>query len=150
MKSDKINRWLSLGANFGVIAGIIFLGIEIQQNNQLLRNEARYNMMLNVNDGTSNRAADADLMAIRVKAINGEDLSQIESLRLEEDVRSTLVNWVWEFEQYELGFIDQLPIEGWRRYIERYPYVARIYLDGETDTDSSKFDDFMKEHILSR
>ena len=29
---DRLNQWLSLAANIGVIAGIIFLGVEIQQN----------------------------------------------------------------------------------------------------------------------
>ena len=31
---DRLNQWLSLAANIGVIAGIIFLGVEIQQNTQ--------------------------------------------------------------------------------------------------------------------
>ncbi len=26
MNSDSLNKWLTLGANFGVIAGIVFLG----------------------------------------------------------------------------------------------------------------------------
>ena len=149
MNMDRLNRWLSLGANLGVIAGIIFLGVEIQQNNQILRNQARYNMMLNVNEGTSARAADAELMEIRVKAINGEELSQVESLRLTEDIRSTLVNWGWEFEQYQLGFIDRLPIEGWRRFIDRYPYVSEMYLEMYEEHES-EFHRFMLENILNR
>ena len=146
---DRLNRWLSLGANLGVIAGIIFLGVEIQQNNQILRNQARYNMMLNVNEGTSARAADAELMEIRVKAINGEELSQVESLRLTEDIRSTLVNWGWELEQYQRGFIDRLPIEGWRRVIDRYPYVSEMYLEMYEEHES-EFHRFMLENILNR
>ncbi len=37
MDSDRLNRWLSLGANIGVLAGIIFLVVEIQQNSDLAR-----------------------------------------------------------------------------------------------------------------
>ncbi len=32
MDSDKINRWLTLGANIGVLTGLILLVTEIRQN----------------------------------------------------------------------------------------------------------------------
>ncbi len=35
MHTDKLNKWLALVANLGVIAGIISLAIEIQQSNQI-------------------------------------------------------------------------------------------------------------------
>ena len=34
MSIEKLNSWLSLTANFGVILGLIFLGIEISQSNK--------------------------------------------------------------------------------------------------------------------
>ena len=37
MNFDKANRWLSLIANFAIIAGIAFLAIELQQNTQQLQ-----------------------------------------------------------------------------------------------------------------
>ena len=37
MDSDRLNKWLSLAANFGVLAGIIFLAVEIRQNSDLAR-----------------------------------------------------------------------------------------------------------------
>ena len=39
MKLKKLNAWLTLVANFGVIAGLIFLGYEIRQNTTQLRAE---------------------------------------------------------------------------------------------------------------
>jgi len=32
MELDKLNRWLTLLANFGVVACIVFLGLEVHQN----------------------------------------------------------------------------------------------------------------------
>jgi len=32
MDPDKLNKWLALIANFGVVAGIIFLAVEMRQN----------------------------------------------------------------------------------------------------------------------
>ena len=40
---DKLNKWLTLAANIGVIAGLIFLGLEIQQNTVSTRMAAREN-----------------------------------------------------------------------------------------------------------
>jgi hypothetical protein len=40
---EKLNQWLTLAANFGVIAGLIFLGLEIQQNTVSTRMAAREN-----------------------------------------------------------------------------------------------------------
>lgn len=44
MTKDKLNSTLSLVANFGVIAGLIFLGYEIRQNTTQLRAETSYSV----------------------------------------------------------------------------------------------------------
>lgn len=36
MDSERLNRWLTLVSNFAVIAGIVFLAIELRQNTQQL------------------------------------------------------------------------------------------------------------------
>ena len=37
MNTDRVNQWLTLGANVGVLAGIVFLALEIRQNSELAR-----------------------------------------------------------------------------------------------------------------
>ena len=39
MNLDTANKWLSVIANFGVVAGIIFLAIELRQNHELLERD---------------------------------------------------------------------------------------------------------------
>jgi hypothetical protein len=39
---DKLNNWLMLAANLGVIAGIILLAVELQQNNSLLETQIKF------------------------------------------------------------------------------------------------------------
>ena len=36
MDTDRLNRWLTLGANIGDLFGIVFLAIEVRQNNENL------------------------------------------------------------------------------------------------------------------
>ena len=39
MDTDKMNRWLTLGANVGVLIGLILLLFEIRQNSDLMRSQ---------------------------------------------------------------------------------------------------------------
>jgi hypothetical protein len=41
MKKRNLSESLNLLANLGVIAGIVFLGVELRQNNELMEMEAR-------------------------------------------------------------------------------------------------------------
>jgi hypothetical protein len=41
MTRSKLNEWLTLIANLAVVGGIVFLAVEIHQNNELLRSESR-------------------------------------------------------------------------------------------------------------
>ena len=45
MKLPDLNEWLTLGANIGVLAGIVFLGVELSQNNELMESQARFNRL---------------------------------------------------------------------------------------------------------
>ena len=64
MKPKKLNAWLTLVANFGVIAGLIFLGYEIRQNTTQLRAEALYSIneaISMLNAGVYNDSVLADI-----------------------------------------------------------------------------------------
>jgi hypothetical protein len=37
MNIERVNRWLTLGANLGVLVGIVFLALEIRQNSEIAR-----------------------------------------------------------------------------------------------------------------
>ena len=47
MAADQVNKWLTLTANFAVVAGIVFLVVELKQNNELLLSESRQAAMSN-------------------------------------------------------------------------------------------------------
>ena len=41
---DRLNQWLTLLANIGVIVGIVFLAFEIQQNTEMMKAQTRDSM----------------------------------------------------------------------------------------------------------
>ena len=65
MKLNPLNTWLTLAANLGVIAGIIFLALEIQQNTRTMQaaaiqdstNIARQQILMFATDAETNRIA---------------------------------------------------------------------------------------------
>ena len=40
MDLDKVNKWLTLVANFAILAGLVFVALEIQQNTNAIRSAA--------------------------------------------------------------------------------------------------------------
>ena len=44
MKAKKINTWVGLIANAGVVGGLVFVGYEVQQNTTQMRAEAAYSI----------------------------------------------------------------------------------------------------------
>jgi hypothetical protein len=88
MDSDRINRWLTLGANIGVLIGIVFLAVEIRQNresldqaNKLSLIDARATEVEQYNEFRSLLAQDKELSDIWVRGQNGETLDAAEAER---------------------------------------------------------------------
>lgn len=93
MDSDRINQWLTLGANIGVLTGLFLLVFEIRQNTELMRAQ------ISMERTTANRQIFSDWA-------NGGELVPIE---------------VMLFEQVEgfplaVGWSDLLTPEERRRY----------------------------------
>ena len=91
MDFDKLNRWMTLVANLGVVAGLIFLSIEIRQNTESL-DESRKQVQLqsyqdylqNLDESFRDLANSPYMAEIFVKYNNGgvQALSDVELQRL--------------------------------------------------------------------
>ena len=110
MKLSELNDWLSLAANIGVVGGIIFLAIEINQNNALLRSETRQSLVGNDVVSLTMNIENADVFA---KLVTSESLSAEEQLRLSFMYSIDIRNREFEYFQYINGLLDE---ESWRSY----------------------------------
>jgi len=104
------NRWLTLIANVGVIAGIVFLGIELRQNNELLEAEARFNRMRMSWDGWQSYAVNRDLTELMVRAKNGQILAVAEQERVDAVTMRILVGMEWSYRELPPGSPERLYI----------------------------------------
>ena len=98
MNLDNLNKWLTLLANFGVVAGLILLAVEVRQNQTVLEQNQEIMIRqydLQVVDGRQAlaNAADqfrllvggnSDAAAIWLAGIKGELQSELDSLRFKE------------------------------------------------------------------
>ena len=130
MKKIDFGQTIGLLANAGVIAGIVFLAIELRQNNELLEAEIR-------TIRHDFRSADyllplqhRDFANALIKRRRGEDLTEYETLIMNRSMAATLYNYEYVFTEYSLGRITSLPVAVWQSD-----------LDGEIGSDPGYFPD---------
>ena len=104
MNSSKLNEWLTLIANVAVVCGIIFLAIEIRQNNELLRSESRQALITNDVASLAANFSNADVFA---KLVSGSEMSAEDQLRLSFMFALDLRNREFEYFQYINGLLDE-------------------------------------------
>ena len=107
MRSEQLNDWLTLAANLAVLAGIIFLVIEISQNTDMMRaqiNQSRAELAMNEAESLYNSDYIPSLLT---KIRQGDDVSAEERERYSHLFRAFNRNWDNQLRQYREGFLDQ-------------------------------------------
>ena len=82
MKKIDLGQTLGILANLGVIAGIVFLAIEIRQNSELMVAATRDAQNQRILNYAEQVYVVAGLAEIIVKVNNGEPLTEVEALKL--------------------------------------------------------------------
>ncbi|GJL92950.1 hypothetical protein [Hyphococcus sp.] len=107
MKLDRVNRWLTLGANIGVVLGLIILIIEVRQNATLTRAamEAEKNDRLAVIELTLSSPAAAVVWTKSVRA--PEELSDAEIRMVESHLVAVMLQWDNMFQMEAVGLASR-------------------------------------------
>ncbi len=115
MNMDKLNRWLILAANIGVISGVVFLAYELRQNNQILIQESRYSMLQNQKDWAFTVNGDEAISRL-IYAVDGNELSELDQMRRIDILGTLFLMWQWEFEQANSDLFGEttLPVDAYR------------------------------------
>lgn len=107
MNTKNLNRWLTFGANLGVLIGLIVLIYEVRQNTAMM--EAQINQQRTdtaLSEQQSNYNSD-HMPAIRLKILNNEDLSDEERFRYSNWMRAFNRNMDNQLWQYNRGFLGE-------------------------------------------
>ena len=156
MKKVDLGQTLGILANAGVIAGIVFLGVELQQNNELLETEIR-TIRHNI------RAADyllplqhQEFANALIKRQRGEDLTEYETLIMDRSMATTLYNYQYVFTEFQLGRLEALPTESWQRDFDGetasvpgyWPDLREYWEVSKTHDYDPAFVEWMDENVV--
>ena len=106
MKLDLINRWLTLAANIGVLAGILVLVLEVRQNTVAIQSAAASSLQAAYSEAELLIAGDQDFAEVLVKGRDADGLSPTEQLRLLGFYRTVLRGWQNTHYQYLSEVLD--------------------------------------------
>ena len=152
MKKLDLTQTVGLLANLGVIAGIVFLAIQIRQNNSLLAAQASY-AQFSVERERRARLLEnrAGLMDIYIRASLGEELTRTEAGQLEAHWRDILDSWQWQFRERRAGRLqsDIIDFDSWRGLWDFDAGLQRVYWDTVNRRDPD-FVQFMEENVINR
>jgi hypothetical protein len=146
---EKLNSWLAVLANLGVLIGIFFLAIELRQNNELMEAEARFNRVSASAEAYNIQCTNGELAEIHVKVNKSQPLTDVELYRFESSLMRFLINMEWIFREMPEDSTD-------RKYAERRLASAlsnnlrrSIYLKRIDDFDPD-FVSWIEDNILSQ
>lgn len=143
MDTDRLNRWMTLLANIAVVAGIIFLGLEIRQNNELLRFEAGSIYFENRVWGINKALENPEFAQVLFKARSGDDLDDYEEFLITGYYRRIFLGLNWEFNQARVGRLEISRNERWREIIAENRYADATWKWAAENILTSDFVQYM-------
>lgn len=102
-----MHRWISLGANLGVLIGIVLLIAELNQNRDMMRAQIRNEISRGVLDLLNLSAVSPELAHAIVRADQGEQLSPAEEFMVGSRSESVLRLWENIHYQYRQGLFER-------------------------------------------
>ena len=128
MDSDRINRWLTLIANFGVLIGIVLLVYEIRLNHEMMRAQIRNEIANSEVERIYFLAGNSEMLDVLVRNSAGQELDAADALRLQFLRFGTIRAWENHFYQYKLGLFDEQEYlagkESWKSIVNRQKYQS--------------------------
>jgi hypothetical protein len=109
MKKLDFSQTISIVANLGVIAGIVFLGLELQQNNRLLLANAEFALRDIGHDRAFRIIENEHLTDLMIRSQSGAELSETDQYRLYVMALDRLETFEWRYSQIQAG---NLPDDG--------------------------------------
>ena len=107
---ERLNQWLTLVANFGVVIGIVFLAYEMRLNTNAMLSGTAAQMVSNWNSIQMTIAAEEGLPEALAAAAGKDwqpDFSSAPTLRVMNAASSMLRSTEYEFNEYQRGNLDE-------------------------------------------
>ncbi len=151
MKKLDLGQTLGILANVGVIAGIVFLGVELRQNNELLMAEASYARFSVERERRTrvmeNRGGLGDIIQ---KKLSGAPLDPAENYQHVLMMADTFDMFRWQFGELKAGRLPDDSIDLWalsQIWITN-PELGNI-MDGQRQNLDPEFVQYTEENVIN-
>jgi len=104
---DRVNRWLVLFANIGVLTGILFLAYELRQNTVATQMEAASNFQDSFSEIEFFISRNPEFAELLDAGRRGEELPDVSAMRLSVFYGNVLRTWQNAHLQYLAGTLDE-------------------------------------------
>lgn len=149
MKKIDVGQTIAVLANLGVIAGIVFLGIELRQNNEQMAAQSRYNYYQRRIDFGLTMALNTELREAVGKMRRNEELTPLERGRLFDFYLAQFTAWEYEFGEMQRGAISEeefnSPVK--RIFFENFQPMTGNTWNTVRESTPVDFRDYFDEHI---
>ena len=115
MKLRNVSEWIAIGANLGVLLGIILLILQLNQNRVIMKAEVRNELSTKVVEFLFTQATDPELAELMIKANNNETLSPAEQIMYGSRCEAAFRYWENVNYQYRQGLFDNTEYSAARR-----------------------------------
>jgi len=131
LDTDRLNRWLTLGANFGVFLGVILLIFELNLNRDMIRAQTRSEVSVQIAHHLELIGSDPQLASVKRRGDAGEELSADEEQQYFLLFVANKRYWENVHYQYRQGMFDEQEFDAertaWRRLINNNKSFARFW-----------------------
>lgn len=146
MKNIDLGQTIAILANVGVIAGIVFLAVEIRQNNEVLVAQTSYLQFAALRERRITRLEYFDLL---FRGRSGAPLTPIERAQVNLLVNDVLDEHRWQFREFQAGRLpdDYLDLRIWRDVWNNTPELIALFEEDRPRLDP-EFVRFVEDDVI--
>lgn len=130
MDSHWLPRWLTLGANVAVLAGIVLVVVELNQNRDMMRAQTRHEMAMGIVGLLETPANNGQLADVLFRGQFGGKLSPVEWFQFQLRTNALFRYWEDVHYQYRVGLYDDIEFtrqrDAWRASLAN-SVLGKIY-----------------------
>ena len=126
MNTEALNRWLTLAANLGVIAGLVFVALEIRTNTDSNEIAIRASVASNWMAFNSAIVENRDVADILEKGLAGEELDRAEARQFSHLVSMLLTQSFHVLNLYDKGLVSEVEIRSSLRAVRQLAEQGRF------------------------
>ena len=120
MKADRLNRWLTFGANIGLLAGLLLVAHEINQSRELVRADLGSQQLDRRFQVLALRQGDELSLALSKAKERPDDLTTKEIIQLENHLRMFVQELMFDWFLYDLEIFGRPPSRFIQIYVKEF------------------------------